>query len=520
MKGQEEGIDAVVEIIAITMGTAFMLLLFKSVASATEIAKVNVQSVLVTKINEACIKPIGNKIEIDGFSLMQPTPSTFGQTVFVVPKFNILGMGDPEFLVYYEAFPYGEGIGWEVYQFQDLHRIYLPYDEEVKDGTTFEEFNEKLWKDEDSFLIRKTNEILEKRPDLRDKKFAIYVTNVMLSEYTDMIPTREPEPFIPISDEARSRQPGTWLYGSARNIEEELEIPNVFRPVITVNREQKHIIKYRACGKNALCLKTPTEIYRYPLDSACENIENIHLSYSGAENEAELMKRAFGNWRTRLREIIAKTILSGGNIVGAIITTFSETVVKSLSSVYLNVKDSDFYIASPCSINGKITIEKKQCSQIYCDQWIKYPIYAVYPDDNGILRVYKLRDHYQCTSSIRNDEGIKSEPPPQGRECLDVKVEKLVNNYCWTRDPYGSKYSLISIGEFGIIEVKKDGSEKVTIHALGVDPISSVSEYIDKSAILISPHGPSVLASAGGLIPAVGKSLAGTVWLWPQPSSS
>jgi len=135
MKGMQELIFIVIEVFLIAI---FIVLVSRAVGAVfnpdKEVVILNTE-LLRSKINEACQFP-GKEIELDKFALPQPKPSRiFGVTDFL-PGYAISGSGaaDPHYVLYYEAFPPGEAIGWEAYLRQDT-RFIAPFDYSKFAGT-------------------------------------------------------------------------------------------------------------------------------------------------------------------------------------------------------------------------------------------------------------------------------------------------------------------------------------------------------------------------------------------------
>ncbi len=128
MKGfMEETIFIVVEVILIVI---FTVLLVRSVGAAfnpdKEVAVLNTE-LLRSKINEACLTR--QPVTLEKFSLTQPKPSKILGLTDFLPSFAISGSGaaDPHYVLYYESFPVGEAIGWEIYDKFET-RFIAPFD--------------------------------------------------------------------------------------------------------------------------------------------------------------------------------------------------------------------------------------------------------------------------------------------------------------------------------------------------------------------------------------------------------
>lgn len=129
MKGFiEDTIFIVVEMILIVV---FAVMVVRAVGSVfnpdKEVVTLNTE-LLRAKINEACQFP-GRAVKLDKFNLPQPKPSRILGITDFLPTYAISGSGaaDPHYILYYEAFPPGEAIGWEAYLRQDTRYI-APFD--------------------------------------------------------------------------------------------------------------------------------------------------------------------------------------------------------------------------------------------------------------------------------------------------------------------------------------------------------------------------------------------------------
>jgi len=135
MKGFAE--DTIFILVEIIMIAIFVVLLARAVGSVfnpdKEVVTLNTE-LLRAKINEAC--HLKQPVTLEKFNVPQPKPSrVLGVTDFL-PTYSISGSGaaDPHYVLYYEAFPPGEAIGWESYL--DFNtRFIAPFDYAKYTGT-------------------------------------------------------------------------------------------------------------------------------------------------------------------------------------------------------------------------------------------------------------------------------------------------------------------------------------------------------------------------------------------------
>src|SRR3989338_522510 len=148
---------------------------------------------LRSKMDEACLN---GQATMDKFSLPQPKPTQLWGISDVLPRFAINVLGDPHYVLYYEAFPPGEGIGWEVYS--NFPERYIA----TFDARNYDELKDKLKKvgdkieggDADTFIAKMReyeNAVTGSGGSFTEKN--TLVSNIVLNEYMNVIPTEEPE---------------------------------------------------------------------------------------------------------------------------------------------------------------------------------------------------------------------------------------------------------------------------------------------------------------------------------------
>jgi len=234
-------------LIFVLLGIVLVLNIVNAMANPERLtAKANFDR-LAAAINEVCAtkRDINNPIEINVNLPQAYSESFFGRTVrnirefFGLYKWQMKLDGDPHYVIYYEMFPPGEDIGWEVYQDFDYRII------AAKDFRNNPHPQDLI-------------ESIRNSPSLSSYQNApILLANVILSDE-----------FNPLSGNV-SKSWGKW--DSSGNYYS-------FDSYIGLNTLEKTFIKYVACGDNSLCMKTRDGVYRYHLDQ-CENngIDYIQL---------------------------------------------------------------------------------------------------------------------------------------------------------------------------------------------------------------------------------------------------
>lgn len=520
-------------LIAIMAG-AFLYFL-STIPSNEQVARLNTE-LLRSKIHEACIK---ERAELEGFSFPQVRPAKI-IVVNALAAYRIKGLGDPDFLLYYEAFPIGEGLGWEVYQGNSIgHRVFAPFtadSEGLKDATNFER---QLYAGQNSRYETVLKSIAEGKLQLQREKISVVIPNIMLSDYVNIMPTSEAKPVLPTIGkvEYKKGNAGEWIYHNP------LGQPDVFRLDLSMSNEQKSFIKYRPCGVRSLCLKTPEAVTRIPLSSACGDIQYVHLNYvasdarklqtagflvattagTAAVGVAIVKAGGIAALGTVLEKtIVGKVVLKSAGflkfifkylgkipfidaIFGAAVTNIAYRGLREFSGLivtaFAGVKTSDFYIASPCNIDKTILIEKKDCSALKgsgpdkCERWLKYPIYNVFVDDSG-KKVQEVGTHYQCVEGLgpagKND--VKPDDAPTGK-CLQITIQDPPEGFCWTKNAYREQWRSWFYNDIS--------------WELDLTVVVDNTEFLDKNTIHVKPITKTPFS------PSSVKEILGFEWKWP-----
>jgi len=261
MKAQTEPIGFLLTIVMgfiITfLGIALLLFFLNSVDIKREIAFASTEK-LAGAINEACFLGKDQEVKID-FTLPQrkPLKDIMKVVEFNLPAaFRIKEDGDPQYVVYYQMFPPGEGVGWEVYHDFGNRAIkmisggqslsYLDFKHEFDQMRT--DVSRKTTKSIDNYMI--ANVKLDPQVDLT-------------SGITDLVPPNERD----------KKGWGEWQFIGEGNRK-----VFKFNGYSMLNDANMTAIKYASCGKGNLCLKTTEGVYAFPLDKCSDyNIEYIEM---------------------------------------------------------------------------------------------------------------------------------------------------------------------------------------------------------------------------------------------------
>ena len=427
---------------------------------------------LRASMNQACATD--NDVSIK-FSLPQNTPSLTG-IIQVLPIWLINTNGDPNYVLYYESFPPGEAIGWEVYQHMQNRLVaYLP---EGSDG--------KNEADVLNYAKEAMNKANEKGISTIE---GIVIGNIVIGE-------KRSDFFVGEKAGGAESSANAWQerakesaakYGAWDNKAESGEpLPGdnyfKFNSYVTLNNFEKSSIKYESCGDNSLCLKTRTGVYRFPL-SQCQGIKGVQMVYDARDRTTaygvgvaaiacvytSVCAAAVGgvgsigtwlsklSWITKLGALIPRTLVTGGKVVvggtaGVGASIGVNEAAQWLGGAFLSYKTQDFNIASPCEIK-EMTITKAKCvsdipisfmdNQKACaaGSVVKHTIYQ-YGNDG---KLHVAGDHYTCTEKVNEEvDTVRSDPYDNRDDCLQIKVVEKASGFCWTPDPYKDVWRITS----------------------------------------------------------------------------
>lgn len=512
--------DSIERPIFIALGIIFVLLglvllmsiLMSRIDPYKQITYANVQQ-LKAGINEVCFS--GQKAEMT-FQMPQNTPKLSSVLTFL-PKYVIKTSGDPNYVIYYEAFPPGEGIGWESYSsFQNKAIVYItePSENNIND--------------------KKLN-LITSFADSKKTLDGIVVANTLLSSDFNAVTFEKDRDKVYL--ENLKAQSGAAFKMATTN---EIEGPgkwneNVFsfKNYLGMSDFERTAIKYQSCGDGALCLKTRDGVYKFPLDQCNESgIDYIELHYDKRSIAAGSLLAAgaatavvgtsivlikFGSVTMAVSKAVwsvgsnlvtlfpRESVLSGA--AGTVITAGAFVKVAGwINDFFISYKKSDFYLASPCSVN-KITITKTECE---CNNILKYPIYEYDKKQNSYK---KIGEHTTCLDSVT----FQSQVSGQGGDmygagasgnweeqsvgtasgtiqCIRIDVTEEPEGFCWTMNAYNSKSSFEQW-------ITDKGAEW-----FGVMPVTENTKYLQDGTFILSNAEQSRR---------VMKQLFGTDWEWP-----
>ena len=240
----EEMTMTAVKIIILLIGIVFLFIIFTGIVESAyeQIAFANTEK-LRSAINEACFKgaTAANPIEIE-FELPQKLPPqipVLEEVLYeqLIGEFIIRPSGDPSYVLYYEMFPPGEAIGWELYHDFGYRAIGM-----LPEGATLPTAS--------SFLASLRTEAAGRLgTDLKDKSLDVFIGNIELTGGFD-----------PLTGEPTEKG-----YGEFFGIGEWEDDNFIFDNYLALSPMNKTIPKYQPCGDNSLCLKTTKGVYSYPL---------------------------------------------------------------------------------------------------------------------------------------------------------------------------------------------------------------------------------------------------------------
>ncbi|GEM_PF-4680844 len=429
---------------------------------------------LRSSINKVCSTQ--QSTEIEGFELPQNIPPDFGGLLSIVPQTYIQSNGDPTYVLYYENFPAGEAIGWEVYTNPNI-RLITPY------SSLSDVIRNNYLKDLDGLTIKEAADVLDRYQKVvytlynnnNPRGFEIDRSNLgagFVPKGTDILGNivfsnialsdSVPQESLQGGQEAPDSLGIQGDIGSWQNkgLDDSYKFYqfNAYQLLPTVN---KTLPKYRSCGAGNLCLKTSEGVYAFPLKSCQEQgVKYIQLVYDDTVDAETILQRTVG-WDKFAKGgagFVASGAIKGvgwkaAGWIGIIITALSGASTaagETFKSVYI-FKTSDFYLASPCGYKQKIKIRLSEDCRGYTPEdprnyygckfgMIKYPIYEV---KNGKLE--KTGEHYSCLDNTEYLKGKHSnlQINPENKvtepvKCLKVEFvsDEMKQNFCWTANDF------------------------------------------------------------------------------------
>lgn len=480
-KGMDEMMWWVLDVILVMLSLMLFAAIIGSFGPDKQIAILNTE-LLRSKMNEACLN---GQATMDKFSLQQPKPNNMLGAFDVLPRFAINTGGDPQYVLYYEAFPPGEAIGWELYHnFPD--RFVGAFDARI-----YPELQGKLetvgsritGTDADTFirLMKSYEESVRSEGNSFSDKNTL-VSNVILNPYMNAIPTENAKPAIELTKSSENTGNLGAPSESKRDFFE-------FSSYASLSKQDQTYIKYRPCGPYSLCLKTREGVYSFPLEQCrSAGIQYVQLVYDARGHDFnDLFAGSAVQGIGRITMIGLKKALGAIPLVGWITNGATGTEIsKFILKLATTYKVSDFYAASPCSISS-ITIEKKDnCGggggDYACDKAISYPIYE-YSISGNDKTIRYAGNHLICMKNIDNNGAVAGAQFP----CLRIKTESPKNDFCFTKNPdvtnsynNGTGYQSGVFG-FNWDEFKSHFSLNLfteTVGKLGGTPVKDTTRYL------------------------------------------
>lgn len=473
---------------------------------------------LAAIMNQACVSQGGSPIGFQ-FDLSQnvPVASNF---LTVLPKWLMRNYGDPNYVLYYESFPPGEAIGWEVYHKFD-NRLYVILDESF-DGAGIQKVQDYIEGSQGKEGLKQKFS----RENPAKQLEGVVVANLVLNDFYRGITVEKQDTSKQKTEELLGEKSkfggggGTGGGGASGSFESSKELffgfgtwdsaqkskdgkPTAldqedyfrFKNYQALPTVQKTLIKYQSCGPYALCLKTRSGIYRFPLN-ACKNnnIKAVQLVYdarnrkavygvlgvfvlasfipvgaAGAGGTTQLVLPGMGkiagssagavSLLSKVVGVIKPVIKQTGKFVwkhpligGSLASEGIFNVAESLLSAMLSMKSGNLVLASPCHItDAQVVVTSCKDAAIPnswdykpCSGYIKYPIFNVDKETekltaarNGERIIY----HYECADKIATKPGEETIPNLahiDNEQCIQLRVYEKPNNFCWTSDPSAS----------------------------------------------------------------------------------
>ena len=539
------------EILIMVLMLLFFLLLLTSVFSAfgsneQGVVRLNAE-LLRSKMGEACslLATGSGSVRIDRLSFPQNTPyPTAAHRLIDVPGFlaktYIKLTADPKYVLYYEAFPVGEAVGWEVYHDFD-YRIIAPFDYSKRAGSddgpiNYIDFEREEYKGERSFvtLVKEAADKKGIKSSSTTVPLSVVVNNIILNSQLNPIPNEDPRQFAA----AKISRSGEWKRLETENTDTKAkEGDNTFEfsSYVLLTALEKTSLKYRSCGDNSLCLKTADGVERLKLPQSCDNIKYVQLEYdarnllagntiaiggaaiivggAAAAGPGAIAVTAGGAAKAAGLALARGIVFSVTNPIKTAIISLAASVGLTAAtatagyalgkylSFFLSYKSSDFYLASPCIAQG-IEIQKVSC-QTLCNKWMSYPLYEVTANNRGERQYVKAGDHYQCMENIDGVQNLNVSGP-QG-DCLKVKVKNTPEGFCWTADPTKGFNN-------GFFESLSNWETQTVASIFGFTPVKDSALYIDSTpAIALKPSASPEL-SLGAIKDFLERRYT---WSWP-----
>ncbi len=446
--------------------------------------------ILRTSMERACLSD--EPVVVENVEFPQPSPSKLWGATDMLPRLSIQMSGDPHYIIYYESFPAGEAIGWEVYPKMN-HRVVAPLPRDV-DGLEYGgeqcPADGKITMCEvENFIAKVKKEAAAEieSPGSSAAEPVVVIPNIILDDAKKGKIADAEKPYnLPGSA-------GKWQ----DSYEEGKDNYYAFSNYMMLSTLDKSLIKYRSCGENSLCFKTRDGVYSLPLEACKNKIDYVELNYNSRDYDMEDVAGPAGGAATatigpRIASIMTKIPIAAAKIAGSLGTKVIPVIgwiwaggaaAKMTLTVIARYKVSDFYMASPCEMPTKIEIEYLDgvSDGCICKNMLTYPLYK-YDASSGLFVV--AGEKKTCLDSIGGDvESSQDVSIGEKVPCLRVNMQHSgrKEKFCWTSNP-----NTVSYNDWG------DASDSLTEAAayIGGLPVRESTAFIpDENAVVLKPTG-------------------------------
>jgi hypothetical protein len=450
MESIEEVIFPAMSLVFLMLGLMLLVtVLFSSFNPYDQIAFANTEK-LRSAMNEACVT--GSTVKLGTFEMSQNIPAA-SWLLTVLPRWLIRNSGDPNYIIYYEAFPPGEAAGWEVYHpLNNRLVVNLP--------DNFDTTNSKNGNSVRQYVNSVRSEYMTAHPnDIID---AIVVGNIVLSGdfrndfiYSTAQSSSSSEPTGgPVSAPTTSGEKffgyGKWKFTDRKDDSLPAGGANQFKftNYMGLTNLEKTLIKYQTCGVNSLCLKTRNAVYTYPLDQCKQgSIKGVYLAYDARQTKYLVEGIGYGYAATAATVLVTRApglklfkVLSFGASTLAI-----KEALTRLFQYALGFKMAPVTLVSPCRLSN-VEIVQRPCDKTQflnlepgdafsmCKEPVASHIYQ-YSETSGLTMTNAV--HYSCTDTVGNDAAPKTVSEiTSADQCIVIRVSEPPQGYCWTPNPY------------------------------------------------------------------------------------
>ena len=477
MKGQQilgVNLEIMISIVFVILGSILMFVMFSLLLNLDNIhaavAEANFDN-LGSAINEVCALNRNHAETTIDFKLPErkPTVSLLGAQLAFLNAYRMKSQGDPIFLIYYEMFPPGEAIGWEVYQNFDTAGLRIISESEA-DPSRFPTIISETEK-----RIERENEVPEE-VDIRPA-----IINVVLSEAI-------PEFFDPLGIYVKDKD-----FKNIGHWEEENEF-FAFAGFDVMYKHDKRAalsLKYLSCGDNSLCMKSPWGVRKYHLDACEENgIDYIQFVYPANKNP-----------RYRVRE---------GDFYIASPCEAKLRIVVDKDEDH-GCRTSPPGIEREVDIPGPFDLPIPLASVHTCDNAIVYPIFE-YQGGNLV----KVGEHYSCMDPIGS--GTEDYLDGEGMNCVRVIYEEK-SDFCYTYNTEKTWGDTIINGAWERFLELNPGTAPLEFLELANSIVPDLLDRVPKAGDYLST-GADIALFEAEVYTDVKNELRGQMWIDPVTKST